>query len=404
MKKVLLLAAALCLMISAQAQFRIGKSSENQLETWIKKVEQLNRQTENYTQKLDSMIYQGGLLTVSFQYDNRFNIVKAVMGGFFENVTIEYFYDSQNRLIRTIETYIDGDMDKVEYTYNSQGWVSEMVQYEFENGTWQEEYKTTYQYNNDGNVLVATELDYDEDLGIWENDDKIEYTYQGGRLVSSLKYSYFLDMWHIKYKNEFQYDNQGDCIEACMYENVEGEWYGEERILYTYDANHNCVKEVEYIIDWDALMSGNTAGWVLDSEIVFTYDLSVPSSNVAGLNYLEESIISYHNKLLKVEENYFDEEEPQVPFISLFYYSAVTGFGENSDALLSIWPNPATETLNLNAEGLQQVEIFSMDGKQVMHLENGLESINVNDLAKVCYLLKDTFADGTKAMRKFVKK
>jgi hypothetical protein len=52
---------------------------------------------------------------------------------------------------------------------------------------------------------------------------------------------------------------------------------------------------------------------------------------------------------------------------------------------------------------LQQVEIFSMDGKQVMRLGNGSESINVNALAKGCYLLKATFANGSKAMQKFVK-
>jgi hypothetical protein len=85
------------------------------------------------------------------------------------------------------------------------------------------------------------------------------------------------------------------------------------------------------------------------------------------------------------------------------YYSAATGLGEYNENQLAIWPNPVSETLNLNAEDLQQVEIFSMDGKQVMRLGNGSESINVNALAKGCYLLKATFANGSKAMQKFVK-
>ena len=56
MKKVLLFAVALCFMISAQAQIKTNESTENQLKSKVKRVEQLNRGTEAYTQKLDSMV------------------------------------------------------------------------------------------------------------------------------------------------------------------------------------------------------------------------------------------------------------------------------------------------------------------------------------------------------------
>ena len=59
--------------------------------------------------------------------------------------------------------------------------------------------------------------------------------------------------------------------------------------------------------------------------------------------------------------------------------------------------------MSLNAEGVQQVEIFTIDGRQVMHLEYGFETINVSALAKGCYLLKATLNDGSKAVQKFVK-
>ena len=71
MKKVLLFAAALCFMISAQAQIGMNKSAENQLKSRVKRVEQLNRGTEAYTQKFDSMITEMAMTTVYFQYDER---------------------------------------------------------------------------------------------------------------------------------------------------------------------------------------------------------------------------------------------------------------------------------------------------------------------------------------------
>ena len=85
------------------------------------------------------------------------------------------------------------------------------------------------------------------------------------------------------------------------------------------------------------------------------------------------------------------------------YYSEITGIGENDEISLAIWPNPTTESLNLNADGLKQVDILTVDGKQVMHLENGFETVDVSVLAKGCYLLNATFTNGSKAVRKFVK-
>ena len=97
MKKVLLFAVALCFMISAQAQIKTNESTENQLKSRVKRVEQFNRGTEAYTQKLDSMVMETTMTTVYFQYDERYNISKIEMSllmGMFSS-TIEYFYDDQ---------------------------------------------------------------------------------------------------------------------------------------------------------------------------------------------------------------------------------------------------------------------------------------------------------------------
>ena len=397
MKKVLLFAVALCFMISAQAQIKTNESTENQLKSKVKRVEQLNRGTEAYTQKLDSMVMETTMTTVYFQYDERYNISKIEMSllmGMFSS-TIEYFYDDQNRCVRRIETGSDGSIEKDEFSYNNQGWVSEEVNYDNENGVWEEDTKTTYQYDNDGNILVATDWDYED--GVWVNDEKVEFTYQGGKVVKRLEFIWSVNLWIENHLTEYMYDNHGDLVEELYYsKNGEG-WTDDDKIVYSYDENHNCVKMVEYDFSWD------NQDWEIDNETVITYDLTVLSSAIAGLSYLEGDNVSINNKVMAFEETDYDDGIAQQTLKTVMYYSAATSLSEYNENLLAIWPNPVSETLNLNAEDLQQVEIFSMDGKQVMRLGNGSESINVNALAKGCYLLKATFTDGSQAMQKFVK-
>lgn len=397
MRKVLLFAVALCFMISAQAQNKTNESTENQLKTRVKKVEQLNRQTENFTQMLDSMITSLEMAKATFLYDEKYNLAKvetSFMSGMFVS-TIEYFYDNQNRRIRAIETSPTGEKSKVEYSYNNQNWVSEEIHYDFEYSVWQEDNKTVYEYDNNGNVLVATEFDFDD--GGWEYDEKVEYTYQGGKLISSMEYSYDNFAWNEHDKSEYQYDNQGDLVEKYEYTKEGNAWVYDGKTVYGYDANHNCVNQKDFDFEY------NLQDWVIDEEFHFTYDLSVSSSNIAGLSFFDEAVISLHNKLVTFEDIDYDDGLPEQSTMSTLYYSSLTGIGENSGIQLVIWPNPATETLNLNAKGIQHVEIISMDGKQVMNIEHGFESINVSTLANGCYLLKASFNDGSKAVQKFMK-
>ena len=396
MKKALLFAVASCLMISAQAQIGMKKSSENPLKSRIKTVEQLNRGTAAYTQKLDSMVMDYGLATVAFEYDNHFNTTKMVMSGPGYSMVAEHAYNNQNRRISTITTYANGSKDKVEYTYNNQGLVHEATQYELDGDVWEEEDLSVFEYDANGNMVLATT--FDRENNVWVNDEKTEFTYQNGRLVSEMEYNWILDEWVEDQNIKYSYDTHGDLVEALEVYKVDIEWVNDDRIEYTYDANHNCTIQTEY--DYDGFLDE----WEIENTVVYTYDLSVPSSVIAGLDNFSDAITSLNNKLLTVDETDYDDGIPQQTMRYTLYYSEATGIDENNGSRLAIWPNPTAESLNLNADGLQQVEILTIDGKQVMHLENGFDTIDVSALAKGCYLLKATLNDGSKAVQKFVKK
>jgi len=398
MKKILLFAAAMCLMISAQAQTKMNELTENQLKSKIKTFEQFNRGTTAYTQKLDSVVMSYGPYTVGliFEYDNQFNTTRVVMYGPGNSAITEYTYDSQNHRIGSIITHPNGSQDKTEYTYNSQGLVIKETQYDLDNGEWEEDEQSIYEYDANGNIVLVTVYDYDNDA--WVNDEKTEFIYQNGKLSIKMGYDWSVSEWVENDKTEYNYDAQGDLIETIVFENNGVDWMKDERHAYTYDANHNCLSET--LFDYD----DNDEDWEIEGMISYTYDLTVPKSDVAGLDNISDAIPSLNNKLTAIEETQYNDGMPQASLPYTFYYSETTGIGELNGSQIAIWPNPASETLNLNAEGLQQVEIFTIDGRQVMRLENGFETINVSALAQGCYLLTATFANGSKAVQKFVKK
>lgn len=77
---------------------------------------------------------------------------------------------------------------------------------------------------------------------------------------------------------------------------------------------------------------------------------------------------------------------------------------EELDSELSIYPNPATEVVNIStADEVQRVEIFNMQG-QLVKVENGdVNTVSVKELANGVYTIKLTTANGT-SMHKIVKK
>jgi hypothetical protein len=70
----------------------------------------------------------------------------------------------------------------------------------------------------------------------------------------------------------------------------------------------------------------------------------------------------------------------------------------------TVYPNPATDVLNINTnENVQRVEIFNMQG-QLVKAENGtVNHISVKDLANGLYTVKLTTDNGT-SMHKIIKK
>ena len=422
MKKLALFAAALCCMVSASAQpIKNEPKAHKSLKDKVQQVEKWNRYENTFSEKLDSLYtdYEKGILA----YDERFNCTKidyyANWGGWMHEYAEEYTYDDKDRVVMVVRKAGEYEEygDKSEYTYNDEGWLSEELEYELEGGEWMLVNKYTDEYDADGHMVFSQGYSYEEG---WRDVCKMTFEYEGGLLRNDVFYYYdeedgwmpnmrndytynaqdlcteaiasgWEGEWVESYKHEYEYDAAGNRLSDTESSHYESEdWMYSMRIEYAYDAHNNCTDK--------AAFSFVEEDWVLEYTMFYTYDLAVPVENTAGIFMVWEDGLPIYNKVLNWQVQYDDVAES-----TLLFYSGCVGLDEMSENRLSVWPNPASEVLSLNAEGLKQVEIFSMDGRQVMRLENGLETLNVSNLAKGCYLLKAIFIDGSKAVQKFVK-
>lgn len=381
-------------MIAASAQ---EKTRQLSLKERVKKVEQINRQTYDYTQKLDSIVTDD-YFTMVFDYDHHYRrtSTKTYYYGMLM-LTQLYFYDNANHLLYTTINY-PYSTDKIEYSYNAQGLVAEEIQYEESGDSWYPETKVTYEYNSNGKLVLAIEQDYQNNT--WMNDNKSEYTYAGGKLTQVITNAWNAteSIWWPHIKEEYNYDGSGNCTSLIEYSRFStGDWINDNKYVYEYDGHHNCIKETDYYYR-------TMEGWTLDEIIEFTYDLSVPSNTIAFYEEIfANSVIAFNNKLVSVVESSYDDDELEGTLTSTLYYSFGVQVSEIQNSMMTLSPNPASERLSVQVENLKQVEFFSMDGKHVATIETGFESINVSGLAKGCYLVKATLKDGTVTTQKFLK-
>ena len=78
---------------------------------------------------------------------------------------------------------------------------------------------------------------------------------------------------------------------------------------------------------------------------------------------------------------------------------------ENAVNAVNVYPNPAREQVSFNIENDAQVSVYDMTGRMVSTTDcmAGEAQINVSELVNGVYFVNFRFADGTKAVSKFVK-
>ena len=430
MKKTLLITALLCCMMPMMAQKSNDKTPAQKMKKTKQKVEQLNRMAGTYLQKLDSVV-EPNLYKEVLEYDELLNCTKNSVynindAGNWEIYQIySYEYDAQNRVISINCTSPSEDWASREILeYDDQGRLSVWHCWSKNDGEWMEIYYTTYEYEVGDNVAVWSVYSPDlSDDNVWYEVQRNEYTYLNGLPTLCLNYKWIWENQGLSLDSQTTWDYDGElCTQMEDWSWNGTEWILQSRYEYTYYDNGNLKEEIQSYDYWGGLEPftklqyeyddhnnvtllssyGYYEGWELEFDNKMEYDVTILASNIAGLAIIfgEELDSFYKNKLLKTTTTYAYDgycEEMNL------YYSTASGVNEIAESQLSIWPNPVSETLNLKGD-MTQVQIYSVDGRLVMSLEKGFETINVSALATGSYLLKATLNDGSVTTQKFLKK
>ncbi|MBO4232109.1 MAG: T9SS type A sorting domain-containing protein, partial [Bacteroidales bacterium] len=73
----------------------------------------------------------------------------------------------------------------------------------------------------------------------------------------------------------------------------------------------------------------------------------------------------------------------------------------NNVQILGLYPNPATEILNIQANDVKNIEIVNILGQTV--ITTNVQTINVANLTNGVYFVRVNFNSGTVSTQKFVK-
>ena len=275
---------------------------------------------------------------------------------------INYEYDFAGNVLEALgEEYLYGDVwvpdAKASYSYEG-GELSEVIYQNWDDGDWVNETKEVYNYNGD----VTTVLYWDWNGSNWSSDELWTYTRTGNTLEVLIQYM------------------QG------------GAWQNDEKETYTLDNDDGC---------FDSKL---LQGWMVNSS-VWEDDI------ICRFSYVDGNAV--HGAAVKAVGGIVCDEELEMAYgynaaTKTFYgsevdmtYVDITGVNENAQsANFNVYPVPAENEIQIQAEGFQKAEIYSLTGQKLM--ESLQDRMDVGELSSGLYIIKVYDFEGNCATQRFV--
>ncbi len=275
---------------------------------------------------------------------------------------------------------------KWSYIFNEQ--VGKMAQfiyqtYDDDAGEWVNYGKGNYTYDDNGNKIEYIFQTWDKTNNQWVNYQKSTYTYDAnGNNTQYLnqKWDASSQTWTNYYKSTYTFDDNGNRINTTSFswDKNESVWIKNRQTIYTYDDDDNLV---QYLYQkWDS----NTNTWVDDTKATYGRDAN-------------GNVIQY------VKQNWDSEAGMWTNYLKYDnYWSSMSTATENIATNITLYPNPAHNTLYIKGINSGELSIFTMDGKLVTHKKISTNKINISNLQPNSYLIIINSQNKT-IVRKFIK-
>ncbi|HEY5686903.1 MAG TPA: hypothetical protein VIS27_01200, partial [Yeosuana sp.] len=280
-------------------------------------------------------------------------------GQWFYDLKMDYIYDNNGDQIQTILIDIPawGGLMKFENTYDINGNLTLVTGYGWDGNQWLLSSKIESTYDTNGDQIQYIIYGWKPVISQWSYVRKTEYTYDNNRnLTQFIEFSWDGSQWWYDWKTEYTYDNNGNLTQNVDYSfyNPMANWLNESKTEYTYDNNRNLTQYIDY--SWVG------AQWVNEWKTNFTYndlysysDLVLPYySTIPDFYRTFESKIFFNHMLTNGMGYIWDSDlnDWAIKDSYTFSYSEkdILSTSEIIEQKLKIYPNPVSNVLTIKSE------------------------------------------------------
>jgi len=308
-----------------------------------------------------------------------------------------YTYDANNQITEKILQLWDTNnsnwlnWDRYFYTYDVNGYLMEhIVQWWDEiNNIWYSINKNIFTLNGTGVIIEILNQSWDDPNSVWVNSNKyvdiVWHDWNGyfndPEVESYTELAWNSGIWENYSKFSATYDAYGGYVSITQYY-FNGNWVNSQRESSTYDAHGNFI---EFIYEF----------WVNN---VWVIDMGEKSLLTYNGNDVIQRIMQSYDHANMVWFNNSKEE------YSDFFYTQGISSGSLLPGGIRLFPNPASEILNIRAEDngmIQSIQIISMSGRVVYQMQVSARGqkefqIDVADFKDAVYFVNLQDASGIK--------
>lgn len=290
--------------------------------------------------------------------------------------------------------------EKVEYFYDNSGNNSSSVTYQWSTITkkFEESLKTEFSYNQTGHCILNQQTKWDNISSQWLPDNKTELSYdEKDQLLLSNYYHWdkLLNNWVLTVKTDYvnSYDSIGKLNSVdCTVDSKTLNKITNSKYFYTYHTNGTLVSVLRSDMGSVSLTPAEKDEYTYDSEgnlttrtnyryhnrvwhLIGTDDFTFNALNADNQLLIPQDYV-VSTLMLPVDYQYGCMITSQTHTIGsniwtkVYYYSSidVTGVKNQQTTNTTVFPNPATEYLNIRWKEDQPVltvELFDVTGKKI---------------------------------------
>lgn len=366
MKKLLLSILALGMMASVSAQQLQHKlmsvSSSDNMESMVYTYDNMNRCIDIYTELYGSMMEK---IHDSLFYDERGDMVRQegwqlIQGAWKKVYFVEFTYnDNHQVLTRKNYNSFNDFMLNATYTvtYNEQGQKERIDLDFFDINPFS---SIRYVYNN-GRIEMEEWSDYDFDSGTTPVTTRVYYSY----------------------------NNNNNAVTAREYYDVYGASESMQSIeLFTYDNNGNCIQREKQtpsgMVTERFVYKDFSNNLVADAVMPYT-----PENMSPWGDEFQRPTLYGNTNLYTTEEWWAQNDADELVYVCDYDYMYATGVGLDEIEVedIKLYPNPASDMVNIDMEKDAQVYIYNENGQIAMVSKTHNNTINVSMLKNGMYIL-----------------